>query len=225
MRSQTTSVVDLPTRVPVFPLLGAILLPRAVLPLNIFEPRYLAMIDAALGQGRYVGIIQPEGADGGPTGSPQGRTASLSRVGCVGRITSFQEAEGGRYLIALVGEARFKPVREVDLEQSYRTFEVDYSPWANDTVPGEGEDRVDRDRLLGVLKRYLADRIPNDDWAAILESGSESLVNALSVASTFSPPEKQALVEAATIKERAATLVTLAEMALAAGDNGAGKMQ
>lgn len=216
------SLEDLPSAIPVFPLLGTILLPRAVLPLHVFEPRYLAMVDAVLGSTRMIGMVQPEG-EGGQTGSPMGRTAPLCRVGCLGRINSFQEIDSGRYLIALTGIARFSPVRELRDDLAYRTFEVDYTPWRDDLVPGHGESDVDRDRLVEVMKAYLSGRRLTADWASIAKSGNEVLINALSVGSPFTPAEKQALVEAQTLEQRAATLITLGEMAIASGDDGSDK--
>lgn len=223
MSSRPEQLADLPQAIAVFPLLGAILLPRAILPLHIFEPRYLAMVDAALGGSRLIGMIQPDG-EPGPTGSPMGRSSALCRVGCVGRINSFQEIDDGCYVIALSGIARFTPVRELRDELPYRTFEVDYGPWAHDLEPGFGEDEIDRDHLVDVLTKFLSGRRLQADWASIGKSGNEMLVNALSVASPFLPAEKQALLEAGTLAERAATLITLAEMALASGgDDGADK--
>ncbi len=219
MPSRPEKLEDLPHVIPVFPLTGAILLPRAILPLHIFEPRYLAMVDAALGGARMIGMIQPDG-EGGPTGSPMARASTLCRVGCLGRISSFQEIDDGRYVIALSGVARFAPVRELRDELPFRNFEVDYAQWAHDLEPGAGEDDIDRDHLIDVLTRFLSGRRLAADWGSIAKSGNEMLVNALSVASPFVPAEKQALLEAGTLAQRAATLITLAEMALASGDDG-----
>lgn len=223
-----TDTRALPSVIPVFPLVGATLLPRAMLPLHIFEPRYLAMIDAALAGARLVGMIQPAG-EGGPTGSPVAREAGLRSVGCAGRITSFQEVQGGRYMIVLTGVSRFAPLEEVDTDRPFRSFRVDWARFADDLTPGHGEDEVDRDRLVDVMQRYLAARRMTADWREIGGAGSEMLVNALSVAAPFPPPEKQALVEALTTADRARTLIALAEMALAAGvaddDAGERKMQ
>jgi Lon protease-like protein len=216
MAPRFANVEDLPDAVPVFPLLGAMLLPRSVLPLHIFEPRYLAMVDAALSGTRMIGIIQPEG-EGGPTGSPLARSAPLRRVGCIGRITSFQEVDGGRYMIVLTGVARFTPAGETATDLPFRSFRIDATAFADDLVTGHGEDDVDRDKLLDVFKRYLAARQMTTDWQAIAKSPSETLVNALSMAGPFAPSEKQALLEASSLKERARVLITLAEMALAAG--------
>jgi hypothetical protein len=216
------TIADLPAELPVFPLVGAILLPLTTLPLNIFEPRYLRMIDDSLKGERMIGIIQPVG-DGGATGSPQGRTSSLREVGCVGRLRSFQELDDGRCLIALGGIARFRPLAEVAPERPYRSFRVDYRDFVADLERGAGESDVDKTRLIAVLKRFLAQRGLKADWSTIERSPTEQLVNGLSVACPFAPEERQALVEAATLPERAALLVTLAEMELASGQSGGGQ--
>jgi hypothetical protein len=225
MPRRYTSVELLPRELPVFPLAGAILLPRATLPLNIFEPRYLRLFDDVMSGGRLVGIIQPEG-DGGTTGSPQGRTAPLLDVGCTGRVTAYQEHEDGRLTIALTGIARFRRTGEMVVEQPYRVLGVDHSIYARDLEAGLGEDEVDREQLLDTLKRYLAQRNLRADWAAISRTGLETLINWLSVASPFGPAEKQALLEARSLKERSQALITLAEMELATGGSeGGGRLQ
>lgn len=215
------TINDLPGELAVFPLVSAILLPRAVLPLNIFEPRYLQLFDDVMRTTRLVGIIQPVG-DGGPTGSPQERSAALRDIGCVGRITTYQEHEDGRLTIVLAGVARFRSVEEKRVEHPYRVLSVNFSLYATDVEAGHGEDDVDRDRLLDTLKRYLAQRNLKADWSAVLRTGSEQLVNWLSVASPFGAGEKQALLEAQTLKDRAEVLITLAEMELAAGGSDPG---
>ena len=222
-----TDARALPATIPVFPLVGATLLPRAMLPLHIFEPRYLAMVDAALAGARLVGMIQPAG-EGGPTGSPLAREAGLCGVGCAGRITSFQEVQGGRYMIVLTGISRFAPLEEVDTERPFRSFRVDWARFADDQTPGHGEDEVDRDRLVDVMQKFLAARRMTADWREVGSAGNELLVNSLSIAAPFPAAEKQALIEARTTADRARTLVTLAEMALAAGnaeDAGERKLQ
>jgi len=208
------STSDLPRLIPVFPLRGAILLPRAVLPLNIFEPRYLAMVDTALKRDRVIGMIQPAGA-GGPTGSPLERDAALRKVGCLGRITAFQERDDGRMLITLAGVIRFRPVEEHATAAPFRELVVDYEPFAADLVPGLGASEVNRSRLLSVLKDYLEQKKLAADWSAIVQAESERLVNALSVLAPYGTEEKQALVEARTLPERAELLTALAEMELA----------
>ncbi len=223
MRRPST-LTELPRTLPVFPLVGAILLPRATLPLNIFEPRYLRMIDDALRGDRMIGIIQPTG-DGGPTGSPQSQTAGLRDVGCAGRLTAYQELDDGRLMIGLTGIARFAIAREITQATPYRVFEVDFARFASDLEPGHGETDIDRDRLIETLKRFLAQRNLQANWKPIAEAGNEQLVNWLSVASPFSPGEKQALIEAVSLKSRAETLITLAEMELAASGEGPGPKQ
>jgi Lon protease-like protein len=205
----------------VFPLPGALLLPRGQLPLNIFEPRYLQMFDEVMRTSRLVGIIQPVG-DGGPTGSPQERSAALRDIGCVGRVTTYQEHDDGRLTVVLSGVARFRVSEERRVETPYRVFAVDFAPFAADLEAELGEGDIDRERLLDTLRRYLAQRNLRADWSAIAHTGSEQLVNWLSVASPFGPGEKQALLEAATLKDRAEALITLAEMELAAGGSDPG---
>ncbi|MFV0295736.1 MAG: LON peptidase substrate-binding domain-containing protein [Hyphomicrobiaceae bacterium] len=219
------TIDDLPDRIPVFPLAGAILLPRSSVPLNIFEPRYLDLFDEAMSGTRLVGLIQPAG-EGGPTGSPQSNSAPVLEIGCAGRITTYQERDDGRLTIVLSGVTRFKRKAELQLGKPYREFEVDFSGFADDLEPGIGEDAVDRERLLETLQRYLTQRDLKADWSVIERTGSEQLINWLSVASPFGSAEKQALLEARTLRDRAEALVTLAEMELAAGgSDGGGRVQ
>ncbi|MGD9806269.1 MAG: LON peptidase substrate-binding domain-containing protein [Hyphomicrobiaceae bacterium] len=217
---------DLPNELAIFPLAGSILLPRASLPLNIFEPRYLQLFDDVMRSSRLVGIIQPVG-EGGPTGSPQDRSASLRDIGCAGRVTTYQEHEDGRLTIVLSGVCRFRTSEECQVSHPYRMFSVDFGSFTGDLEVGGGEDEVDRERLLDTLRRYLALRNLKADWSAISRTGSEQLVNWLSVASPFGPGEKQALLEAGTLKERAEALITLAEMELATsgGSDPGGRLQ
>jgi Lon protease-like protein len=210
-------IEELPHVIPVFPLQACILLPRASLPLQIFEPRYLAMLDDIVGGNRIIGIIQPAG-EGGETGSPLDRAAPLRSIGCVGRLTAFQELENGRLLISLTGVARFELAGEVVAPAiPYRKFEVDYRKFADDFQPGLGEQQVDRNKLIDALRRYLEARGHEADWGVIAKSSTEQLVNSLSVASPFGVEEKQALLEARSLKARAETLVALAEIDLAGG--------
>lgn len=213
---------DLPASLPVFPLTGAILLPRAILPLHIFEPRYLEMFDDALRGDRLIGIVQPAG-DGGMTGSPQGRSIGLRDVGCAGRIKSYQELDDGRLMVALGGVSRFRPRSEILLDRRYRTFDVTFDDFADDLNAGLGEDAVDRDGLLEVVKRFLTHRGLQGDLDAMRRSGTEQLVNGLCLASPFTSEERQALIEAKTLADRAKLLVTLAEMEIASGQTGGGQ--
>jgi Lon protease-like protein len=216
---------DLPARLPAFPLRGAILLPRATLQLNVFEPRYLAMVDDALAGQRLIGIIQPGGAEMEAGESPPGKDFPLRRVGCAGRITSYEEVEQARLVIALTGICRFEVVDEVPTAKPYRTLSAAYDRFAGDLTAGLGEERVDREALLQALKAYLEAKNLHADWEAISRSRSEALVNALSVMSPYGPEEKQALLEAADLKARADVLVALAEMELATTGDSGGTLQ
>ena len=211
---------DLPRQIPVFPLLGAILLPRAALRLNVFEPRYLAMVDDAVAGARVLVIVQP--ASSGEGESPPGKAVPLKRVGCTGRLTAYQELEDGRLLITLIGIARCTLTDEIDSAKPYRLWSVNCEPFAQDFVAGAGEREVDRERLLTTLNGYLQARQLKADWSAIGNSPNEALVNALSVMSPYGPEEKQALLEAPNLKARAEVLVALAEMEMAARGDGSG---
>ena len=209
---------DLPQVIPVFPLAGAIVLPRGQLPLNIFEPRYLNMIDDAMAGDRILGMIQPSG---GPEALP-----ALSPVGCAGRITSFAETSDGRYLITLTGVARFRVLAELPAQTPYRQTRVDFAPYGLDhKTPGD-EDDFDRDDLLAALQGYLNPRGLDIDWDAAREAPPEALVNSLSMALPFEPAEKQALVEALTLTARFDTLTALLRIdAAEPGDDEAPTMQ
>lgn len=213
-------LTDLPARLPVFPLRGAILLPRAVLPLQVFEPRYLAMLDDVMSGARMIGIIQPERSDDTLESPVEG--SALKSVGCAGRVTTYQELDDGRLMIALTGVARFDTTREQPTDRPYRQFAVDFRRFAADLRAGAGEADLDRETLLAALKKFLDHRKLRADWNAISSAPGEHLVNMLSIVSPFGPEEKQALLEAGTLKQRADILVALAEMELAAGDAGPG---
>ena len=210
----------LPETIPVFPLPGVLLLPGGRLPLNIFEPRYVAMVEDALGSPqRAIGMIQPldpAAADAAPP---------LYPIGCLGRITSFAEHEGGRYrfLITLTGVSRFTVVEEVDGARGYRRMRVDWSPWRRDMLAAgqPPEPMADRQRLLATIKRYFATNEISADWRAITETPDDRLITTLAMVCPFSPNEKQGLLEAPGPAERARTLVALMEMgSLQAGDGG-----
>ncbi len=220
MTEHYSSVSDLPQALPLFPLRGAILLPRATLTLNVFEPRYLALVDHALAHDRLIGVIQP--ADTSQAESPKGKTFPLRQVGSAGRITSFTEGDDGRVMISLSGVARFRLLREISSDEPFRISGVDFTPYAVDLVAGAGEDGVDRPHLIATLRSYLRANNLNADWDRINGASNERLVNALSVMSPYGPEEKQALLEAPDLKARADTLVALAEMELAATDDGPG---
>ena len=194
---------DVPVRIPVFPLVGAVLLPRASMPLNIFEARYLEMIDAALSGDRVIGMIQPKRpGDEDEPDSPEGKTAELRQVGCAGRLTSFSETDDGRYLITLTGIARFEIVKELQTPKPYRQCEVSYGRFGDDLFRGHGEEEVDRVHLLKVLRTYLEANNLKADWQAINRSTNEFLVNTLSMISPYGAEEKQALLEAKDLVAR-----------------------
>lgn len=212
---------DLPRALPLFPLRGVILLPRATIPLNVFEPRYLELVDDILAGERIIGIVQPDsGAESGE--SPQGKAVPLRSVGCAGRLTAFAEGEDGHLQISLTGVARFSVQSEQASTTPYRICEVSYEPYRDDFVPGQGEEEVDRQRLLSVLKSYLAAHDLSADWDSIHRSSNELLVNTLSMISPYGPEEKQALLEAQDLNARAEVLMALAEMDLATPDDGSG---
>lgn len=211
MNAQYRGPVDLPEVIPVFPLPGALLLPRGQMPLNIFEPRYLAMVDDALRDGhRLIGMIQPDPAQDGGSEKPK-----LYNVGCAGRITQLAETGDGRYLIELTGVARFKVVEELTVTTAYRQCRATFAPFADDFVARKGEDAVDRTALLNALRAFLKANRLNADWEGIEKAPNEALVNALSMMSPYGTAEKQALLEAPDLKTRAEILVAITEIELA----------
>jgi uncharacterized protein len=202
---------DLQEIIPVFPLPGALLLPRGQMPLNIFEPRYLAMIDDALRAGhRLIGMIQPDPIHSGPDQSKP----SLFKVGCVGRITQFAESGDGRYLIQLTGVARFRVEEELAVGTPYRQCRVSYAPFLDDFVARKGEDDVDRKALLRALSDFLKANDLKADWEGIENAPNEALVNALAMMSPYGAAEKQAMLEAPDLKTRAEILVAVTEIEL-----------
>ena len=197
---------DLPPMLDVFPLTGVLLLPRGQLPLNVFEPRYLALVDAALKGTRLIGMIQPTQHEDKALKPP------LSSIGCAGRLTSFRESEDGRYLITLTGICRFRVTEETETTAPYRCVRADFQPFVGDLVEAD-ESNFPRDRLLTALRSYLARRDLKADWKSVLTAPPETLVNALAMLCPFEPAEKQALLEAPGWDERVDTLVALLEMA------------
>ena len=202
---------DLPDVIPVFPLPGALLLPRGQMPLNIFEPRYLAMVDDALASThRLIGMIQPDGARSETPDSP-----ALYKIGCVGRITQIAETGDSRYLLQLTGISRFRVMQELPVTTPYRQCRVSYAPYADDFIARKGEDDVDRDAVLRALSDFLKANNLKTDWEGIENAPNEALVNALAMMSPYGAPEKQALLEAPDLKTRAEILVALTEIELA----------
>jgi uncharacterized protein len=211
MNADYRGPADLPEVVPVFPLPGALLLPRGQMPLNIFEPRYLEMIDDSLRDGhRLIGMIQPDGGRPGPQERP-----NLYKVGCVGRITQLAETGDGRYLLQLTGVARFRVEEELAVSTSYRQCRVSFVPYVDDFVARKGEDEVDREALLKSLTDFLKANDLKADWEGIESAPNEALVNALAMMSPYGSAEKQAMLEAPDLKTRAEILVAVTEIELA----------
>lgn len=196
---------DLPRVIPVFPLDGALLLPHGQLPLIIFEPRYLNMVDDAMSGERMIGMIQPR--PGGDRERP-----NLAEIGCLGRITSFAETSDGRYLITLTGLCRFKVRQEQPMRGPYRMVEADFAPFAEDLRPIRDDDGFDRMRFLRVLKAFLERHSLDIDWDTAKTAPGEALVNSLSMLLPFDAAEQQALLEAMTFAERRKALMALMEI-------------
>jgi hypothetical protein len=211
MNAQYRGPIEMPGVISVFPLPGALLLPRGQMPLNIFEPRYLAMVDDALRDGhRLIGMIQPDVVHGRAADKPQ-----LYKIGCAGRITQFAESGDGRYLIELTGVARFRLEEELKVATSYRQCRVTYAPFADDFTARKGENAVDRAALLVALTEFLKANDLKADWEGIEKAPNEALVNALSMMSPYGTAEKQALLEAPDLKTRAEILIAITEIELA----------
>lgn len=200
---------NLPEVLPIFPLSGVLLLPRGHLPLNIFEPRYLNMIEDSLGSGRMIGLIQPVE----PQSDPLSDTAAVYEVGCSGRIISFAETDDSRYMITLVGISRFSYGIEMETARGYRRAAAGYESFLGDLEEDPGA-ATDRPRLIEVLRAYFDLRDIDADWAAIDDAPDEALVNSLAMACPFEPREKQALLECPGLAERSALLTALMEMAV-----------
>jgi len=203
---------DFPATLPLFPLSGALLLPRSRLPLHVFEPRYLQMLDDVMKTPqRMLGMIQPrEGLAGD----------RLQSIGCAGRLTGFSETEDGRYMITLTGVSRFRLIAEVEGFHPYRKGQVDWSSFGRDTGNVEHDPGFDRDGFMSALSRYFDAMDLSTDWSGLKEAEEELLINSLSMLCPFPPEDKQALLEAPSLSTRRETLVTLIEFALRGGMNG-----
>lgn len=209
---------DLPTTIPLFPLPGALLLPRTRLPLHVFEPRYLAMLDDVLKtRERMIGIIQPRPA-------PEGQRR-LSAIGCAGRVMSFTETDDGRYMIVLGGISRFRLVKEISGFTPYLRADVAWRGFERDMEPSEADAGFDRTHFMDLLTRFFVARQLATDWANLREADDETLINSLSMLCPFEPEDKQALLEAPTLTSRRETLQMLMEFALRADGDGDGVMQ
>ncbi len=204
---------DLPLRLPIFPLEGVLLLPRGQLPLNIFEPRYLAMVNDAMATNRMIGMVQFSAASAADGGS------DIFRTGCAGRITQFQETDDGRYLITLTGVCRFDIAEELERVNGYRCARADWDPFRND-MEKMGCLGIDRGRLTGLLREYFIINGLSMDWDLIDAITDDSLMTALAMICPLSCAEKQALLEAQCCKERANLFVNLLEIAVRQGHSG-----
>ena len=212
-------IADFPDLVPVFPLPGALLLPRGQMPLNIFEDRYVTMIDDCLKGSRMIGLIQPV-----PEHATKLTVPELYQVGCLGRLTQFAETGDGRYLVTLTGICRFQIGEEMSTLTPYRQFGFSVEPYLTDLEARAGEDDVDRDALIEALRKFSKANEVAIDWDGVKEAPNEALVNALSMMSPYGVKEKQALLEANDLKSRAEMLVAITEMELARQFSGGDTM-
>lgn len=204
---------NLPQTIPLFPLPGALMLPRTRLPLHIFEPRYLAMLDDTLKTShRLIGMIQPREV-------PEGADKRLHMIGCAGRLTGFSETEDGRYMVTLSGISRFRIQREVSGFAPYVRADVSWGGFERDLGPTEKDTGFDRHAFLELLGRYFASQDLSTDWDSLKDAEDELLINSLSMLCPFDPEEKQALLEAPSLATRRETLVTLIEFGLRGGSN------
>ena len=211
--SPQSSQQILPSVLPIFPLTGVLLLPRGQLPLNIFEPRYLAMVDDTLGQdgmrGRMIGMVQPqEAADEANQENP-----AVYETGCAGRIVSFSETGDGRYHIVLLGVSRFKILEELELKRGYRRVRPAFDSYSRD-LSVEDVSLPERDKRLKIVQSYFSLNKIEADWSSVEGAPDEPLVTSLSMLCPFAPSEKQALLECSSLQERSALLISLMEMAV-----------
>lgn len=220
MLKRPASPKDLPESVPVFPLSGALLLPFSHRPLNIFEPRYIDMVDHALAGDRLIGLIQPEDTS---EESPKGR-APLQKIGCLGRLTHFEENGEGRYFIILEGVTRFEVTQEITMRTPYRQFAISGERFALDFDRLHGEEAVDRTRFLKMMRDYAEFANFELNWDEIKKTGTADLVNFCCMVSPYGAAEKQVLLEANSLEDRAETLIALAEFEMAKGDKPAAQL-
>lgn len=204
--------MDLPEVIPVFPLTGALLLPRSRLPIHLFEPRYLSMLDDVLrSPERLIGMIQPNEVPGrGGSG--------LMTIGCAGRVTQFSETDDGRYMITLAGVSRFRMINEVEGFAPYRKAQVSWDGFERDRGGAEHDSGFEREGFMALLRRFFRTKGLNTDWETLKEADDELLINSLSMLLDFAPEDKQALLEAPSLSTRRETLVTLIEFALHGAD-------
>ncbi len=213
-----SSPSELPGKLPLFPLAGALLLPRADLPLNIFEPRYLTMMDEAMSGERMIGMIQPQAGE--DTEKP-----SLLRIGCAGRITSYSETGDGRIMVSLTGICRFELLEELSVATPYRQALVNFGNFAADLVGDDGARAVDRPALIKAFRQYLEANSMSANWEEVEQVSTEALVNTLSQLAPYAAPEKQALLEAPDLRRRADILIALTELALSGAAGQRSRLQ
>jgi uncharacterized protein len=211
-------LAHLPAELPIFPLPGVLLLPHGHLPLHIFEPRYLNMVEHVLGGSRMLGMIQP--SDSVPHPVPD--VAEIYGTGCAGRIISFAETDEGGYLITLRGVCRFRIVEELPPVEGYRRVSPDFAPFHRD-LEEPADDRIDRGRLIEAARVYLHFRDATTDWSAVDTASDQMLVNSLAMMCPFEPREKQALLECTDFAEQSDMLITLLEMAVHEGESSANR--
>ncbi len=213
MSLKNPTQADLPSEFPIFPLPGALLLPHGKLPLNIFEPRYLALVDDSLAAGRMFGMIQPNAhAPRAPNGP------SLYQIGCLGRLSHFSETDDGRYLITLTGISRFRAMEELPIRHGYRRISGDFSPFKDDLSPPPSSIGLKRAELLGALRPFFTMHDIDANWEAIERMPEATLITTLAMLCPFDDAEKQALLEAPTEADRAADLLALLRMSVHEGD-------
>jgi len=213
----TPRLADLPQTLPVFPLTGVILMPHGRLPLNVFEPRYLALVEDALAvRDRLVGMIQPRepGSEGMTRGGVVPPSPPLYGTGCAGRISMFSETDDNRYLITLVGVCRFEVAEELPSTRGYRRVVPNFTPWQTDLQPqSTAQGIIDRESLIRPLRAYFAARSITTDWDAVAQTPDDRLVVTLAMNCPFEPQERQALLECKTMPELTRAVTTLLEMA------------
>lgn len=210
---------DLPDTIPVFPLPGALLLPRARLPLHIFEPRYLQMLDDTLkSPTRLIGMVQPRETQA------EGQLG-LQTIGCAGRLTAFSETEDGRYMITLSGISRFCVLSEVEGFSPYRRCTVSWEGFDRDIGPAEKDPGLNRNTFFPTLRNFFETEELRTDWDSLEEAEDELLINSLSMLCPFEPEDKQALLESPSLQTRRETLVTLIEFRMRGGSAGEDPLQ
>lgn len=217
MVKRPTAPGELPKSVPIFPLSGALLLPFSHRPLNIFEPRYIEMVDAALRGDRLIGLIQPEDTS---EESPRGRSP-LQAIGCLGRLTHFEESGEGRYFIILEGVTRFRLLHELTVMTPYRQGVITADEFAHDFTRDFGEEAVDRARFVKMMRDYAEFASIELNWEEIERTGTADLVNFCCMVGPYGPVEKQVLLEAQTLEQRAETLIAMTEYEMARGGGAA----